>query len=63
MDEKPPCQLTETDGNVFSLAGRVSRALKAANQPDKAAEMYTRLRDCQSYDESLRLFMEYVDVC
>jgi len=59
---KPQCKLSGTDGNVFALAGRVAVALKRAKQPDKAEEMYARLRQCPSYDASLQLFMEYVDV-
>jgi len=59
---KPKCELTETDGNVFALAGRVGSALKRAGQADKAKEFYEKLPNCGSYDEALRLMMEYVDV-
>jgi hypothetical protein len=59
---KPKCKLTATDGNVFALAGRVSRALTKAHQPAQAAEMHARLWQCGSYEEALQLFMEYVNV-
>ena len=59
---KPKCKLTGTDGNVFALAGRVGKALKRAGQADKAREFYEKLPNCGSYDEALRLMMEYVDV-
>jgi hypothetical protein len=63
MDTKPRCKLTGTDGNVFALAARVAAALENADQPEKAAEMKTKLlRECHSYDDALRLFMAYVDV-
>jgi hypothetical protein len=62
MDGKPRCKLRGTDGNVFSLAGRVATALINANQPEKASNMYAQLRECRNYGEALRLFMTYVDV-
>ena len=61
-ETKPYCKLTGTNGNVFALAGRVAAALKKAKQETEATAMVARLRTCQSYDEALRLFMEYVDV-
>jgi len=33
---KPPCKLIGEDGNVFSIIGRVRRALTAAGQEDRA---------------------------
>lgn len=59
---KPSCKLTGHNGNVFVLAGRVSEALREAGQAAKAQEMQARLFECGSYQEALRLFMEYVDV-
>jgi len=56
-------KLTGTDGNVFSLAGKVGKALKQDGQNDKAEEFYKLLLECQSYDEALQLMMKYVDVC
>jgi len=61
-ERKPIVKLTGTDGNVFALAGKVSRALKAAGQPENAKELSTKLFQCGSYDEALQLMMEYVDV-
>jgi hypothetical protein len=59
---KPKVKLTGTDGNVFTLAGKVSRALKTAGQPEKAKEFNSRLFACASYDAALQLMMEYVEV-
>jgi hypothetical protein len=59
---KPRCKLTGTDGNVFALAGKVYATLVKAGQQTQADEMKTRLFKCKSYDESLQLFLEYVDV-
>ena len=59
---KPKCKLIGTDGNVFSLAAKVIKCLKKNNMQDKAKEVEKRLSKCKSYDEALRLFMEYVEV-
>ena len=59
---KPPCKLVGTDGNIFSLAGRVTLTLKRAGQADKAREFQDRLSKSKSYGDALQLMMEYVDV-
>ena len=59
---KPKCKLVGTDGNVFALAGLVSRCLKKAGQPEKAKEFTGKLFSCGSYGEALQLMMEYVEV-
>lgn len=60
--EKPVVQLSEEDGNVFAIMGRVSKALKRAGQPEKAKEFVDKARKSESYDAVLRLCMEYVEV-
>ncbi len=60
--EKPTCKLTGTDGNVFALAGLVSKALRQAGQSDKAKEFTAKLFKTGSYDEALTLMREYVEV-
>ena len=61
-DDKPRCKLSGVDGNVFVLAGKVTRALKDAGQHDKAHEFTNKLFQTKSYDEALQLMHEYVDV-
>lgn len=61
-DQKPKCKLTETDGNVFALAGQVSRVLKRAGKPEQAKEFMGKLLGCGGYDNALQLMMDYVDV-
>jgi hypothetical protein len=61
-NEKPKVRLTGTDGNVFALAGLVSRALKTAGQTTEAAEFSRRLWGCESYDAALALMAEYCEV-
>ena len=60
--DKPTCQLTGEDGNVFSIIGRVSKALKRAGQEDKAEEFRKKAMQSESYDAVLRLCMDYVEV-
>lgn len=62
VESKPKCKLIGEDGNIFNLAGIVSRSLRNAGQEDKAKEMTSKLYACGSYDEALQLFMQYVDV-
>jgi len=59
---KPACKLVGTDGNVFSIIGRVKQALKKAGQDDRASEFVKRAFAARSYDEVLALCMDYVDV-
>jgi hypothetical protein len=61
-NEKPVCQLSGTDGNVFALAGRVARALKAAGRESQVQDLWDRLVTCGSFDDALGLFTEYVEV-
>jgi hypothetical protein len=60
--KKPVVQLTGTDGNVFSIIGRVSSALKQAGQEDKAKELTNKAFACKSYQEVLSLLPDYVTV-
>jgi len=59
---KPFVQLSGEDGNVFSIIGSVTKALKKAGVPDRAKEFTDKAFDASSYDEVLRLAMEYCDV-
>lgn len=59
----PKCKLVGTDGNVFSIIGRVSQALQRAGQRDKATEFQKRAFESHSYDAVLTLCHEYVEVC
>lgn len=60
--DKLVVKLSGEDGNVFSIIGRVSRALKQAGQSDKAKEFQEKAFKMGSYDSVLQLVFEYVDV-
>ena len=59
---KPVCKLVGEDGNIFNLIGIAARALKTAGEPEKAEEMKQRVLKSGSYDEALRVIMEFVEV-
>ena len=59
---KPPCKLIGTDGSVFSIIGRVRRALEADGQEARAREFVERAFRSASYEAVLALCLEYVEV-
>ena len=59
---KPKCKLVGQDGNIFNLMGIAARTLKEAGFKEKATEMTDRITKSKSYDEALRIIMEYVEV-
>lgn len=59
---RPVCKLVGTDGNVFAVIGHVREALREAAQAERASEFVRRSFRAGSYDEVLRLCMEYVEV-
>ncbi|MDD3474435.1 MAG: hypothetical protein PHP08_00845 [Candidatus Dojkabacteria bacterium] len=61
-NSKPICKLIGTDGNVFSIIGKVSSCLKRAGMEEKAKEFTERALSSHSYDDVLNLCNEYVDI-
>lgn len=59
---KPECELIGQDGNVFFIIGRVVKTLRRAGLNEQADEFNAKYPDCQSYDEVLRLAMDYVEI-
>lgn len=62
ISKKPKARFIGENGNVFNLMGIASDALKKAGQGDKVKEMLDRILKCGSYENALRIMMEYVDV-
>ena len=52
----------ETDWNMFALAGQVTAVLQKCGQPDNARDFAARLFQCHSYNETLALIREYVEI-
>jgi len=59
---KPACKLIGENGNIFNLLGLARMALIDADQNDKIPEITERVQRSKSYDEALRIIMEYVEV-
>ncbi len=57
---KPECQLSGEDGNVFAIIGRVTTALKRDGQKERAKEFTNKAFNSESYDAVLKLCYEYV---
>lgn len=55
-------KLVGEDGNVFSIIGRVSKALKRAGHYDAAKEFVKKATSSKSYDDVLALCCETVEV-
>jgi len=60
--EKPTVKLIGQDGNIFSILGKCTRALKNNGQKKEADELTKEVFSSSSYNEALQLCMEYVDV-
>lgn len=59
---KPQCKLTGTDGNIFALTARASKALEKSGLTESIKQMQDRVLACKSYYEALHVLSEYVDV-
>lgn len=55
-------QLTGTDGNAFSIIGKVSKAIRREVGNDEADKFSHDAMDSGSYDELLQFVMATVDV-
>ncbi len=53
-------KLVGTDGNVFSIIGKVSRALERGGYPELAKEYREKCFNAKSYDEVLQWTLRYV---
>lgn len=54
-------QLTGQDGNVFSIMGRVSNAMRRAGVSSDDIKVYNaEVFDARSYDEALQITMRWV---
>ena len=60
--EKVTVKLIGEDGNIFSIMGRVKREMDRAGKREEAKKMYEEATKAGSYDEALRIIMDYVEV-
>ena len=59
---KPACRLIGADGNIFNLLGIARKALREAELMKEMDEMTRRVYGSGSYEDALRIIMEYVEV-
>ncbi len=55
-------ELSDTDSNVFSIIGKVKKALKRAGHHEAAQEFSDEAMRQESYDDVIQLAMRTVDV-
>lgn len=62
--EKPVCRLIGENGNIFNLMLIASKTLRKHEKYEQSEELIQRIigGEAQSYDEALRIIMEYVEV-
>ena len=54
--------LSDADGNVFALCGKVTKTLKRGGYYEYAKALPNELNNCKNYNEALSLFNSYVDI-
>lgn len=59
--EKPEAKIIGADGNIFNIMSISSNALKDAGLEKESEEMLQRVTNSHSYDEALRIIMEYIE--
>lgn len=62
MIHKPKVKLSGGDGNVFTILGKVQRALREDGQRERASEFLDRAtQPGMKYDDVIALTFDYVD--
>lgn len=56
------CKLIGQDGNIFNLMAIASRTLRENGMKEEATEMCTRIRASDSYNSTLCIIGEYVNI-
>ena len=58
---KPQAKIIGANGNIFNIMSISSNALKDAGLEKELKEILQRVTSSHSYDEALRIIMEYVE--
>jgi len=61
MEGQKPVVQGPVDGNAFAIIAAARKTLKDAGEKDQVIEMQHRAFAVGSYDELLRIVMEYVE--
>lgn len=58
--QKPVMNVSQLDGNIFAVVGRVKETLRRAGQRNESNEVVDRVFKSKSYEDALAICMEYV---
>lgn len=59
---KPDCPLIGEDGNIFHLIGVAAKTLRRNGMSTEASEMSEKVFNSGSYEETLGIIGEYVNI-
>ncbi len=59
---KPEVILLNEDGNIFSILGACSKALKRVGKKEQAKELSKKVFNAKDYYEALKICSEYVEL-
>ena len=62
-NKRPKCPIIGADGNILNIMGAASKTLNRSGMSENAREMCSRVTSSGSYEEALRIIMEYVEAC
>jgi hypothetical protein len=62
LSEKLKIQLSDESGNVFSILGRCSRAMRLAGVPTEERDKFMKEAKSGDYDHVIQTVMKYFDV-
>lgn len=62
-NKRPKCPIIGADGNILNIMGAASKTLNRSGMSEDAREMCSRVTSSGSYEEALRIIMEYVEPC
>lgn len=62
-NKRPKCPIIGADGNILNIMGAASKTLNRSGMSENAREMCSRVTSSGSYEEALRIIMEYVEPC
>lgn len=58
---KPKVRFIGEDGNVFSMIGRTTKALRNAGMDEEAKKFQAEVFAAKSYEEAIYIMTQYVD--
>ncbi len=60
--KRPVVQITEENGNIFSVLGNCKKELKKVAPQETVDEMSKRVLDAKDYDDAISIMEEYCEL-